>query len=194
MTQPGVATERTGGGAAAASNIEGGDDKDEMHSCAGIGMPDKAVWLCRSCCKALCRRDPVMPFFALANWNWGGRVHPAFRELSIAMRLLQGIGRPLMRLIVLRHNEHEDEQEKGLVGNTVLLSKPTPKEVKLKLPPDETDFSDYLFGSFQHVFKFADEPRSGMQAENFRCGSEALPQMRSYPQTDLPSICRSRAR
>ena len=71
-------------------------------------------------------------------------MHPAFQDLSIAMRLLQSIGRPLMRLIVLQHSEHEDDQEKGLVGNTVLLSQPTPKEVILKLPPPEDDFQDYF--------------------------------------------------
>ena len=53
----------------------------ELPKCAGVGIKDRPLWLCRSCTRALCRPEPVMPFFALANWNWGGRLHPLYRQL-----------------------------------------------------------------------------------------------------------------
>ena len=65
---PGAATERA-------------TDQEHHHNqqplCAGVGDPNKPVWLCDIFRSALCRREPVMPFFALANWCWGGRAHPA---------------------------------------------------------------------------------------------------------------------
>ena len=85
-----------------------------------------------------------MPFFALANLNWGGRMHPAFRDLSVAMRLLQGLGRPLLRLIALQYSENEEDQEKGLVGNTILLAQPKPQEVLAKLPPAADGINEYF--------------------------------------------------
>ena len=45
-------------------------------ACAGIGDEAKPVWICRECRNNLCQREPTMPPFALANWNWGGRTHP----------------------------------------------------------------------------------------------------------------------
>ena len=50
----------------------------QLPRCAGIGVSGEPVWLCKSCTTALCRPEPLMPFFALANWNWGGLVHPLF--------------------------------------------------------------------------------------------------------------------
>ena len=130
-------------------------DHEQAHDpqpiCAGVGDPNKAVWLCDVCMRGLCRRQPTMPFFALANWCWGGRVHPAFQELPIAMRLLLNIGRPLMRLIVLQHSENEEDQEKGLVGNTILLAQPHPKAVLQHLPPSMQETQEY----FSVVFKSA---------------------------------------
>ena len=48
------------------------------------------------------------------------------------------------RLIVLRHSEHPDEQEKGFVGNTILLTQPRPEEIIRTLPPPEDEASKYL--------------------------------------------------
>ena len=64
--------------------------------CAGTGIEERPAWICKTCIRGLCRHGPVMPYLALANWNWGGRMHPAFQNLSIAMRLLQCLGRPLV--------------------------------------------------------------------------------------------------
>ncbi len=60
------------------------------------------------------------------------------------MQLLHGLAIPLCRLVVLRHSEHEDEQEKGFVGNTVVLAQPRPEEIQQKLSPSNTETSMYL--------------------------------------------------
>ena len=70
--------------------------------CAGVGIKDRPLWLCKSCTTALCRPEPVMPFFALANWNWGGRLHPLYYNLSIATKALLGLAIMICRLVVLR--------------------------------------------------------------------------------------------
>ena len=63
-----------------------------------------------------------MPWFALANWNWGGRLHPQYKDLNIATKSLLGLATMICRLIVLQHSEHPEDQEKGFVGNTILLT------------------------------------------------------------------------
>jgi len=122
----------------------------QLPRCAGIGVSGEPVWLCKSCTTALCRPEPLMPYFALANWNWGGRVHPLFYNLSIAMQALLGLAIMVCRLIVLRYSEHEEDQEKGFVGNTILLTQPRPEEIMQKLPPSNEDFSKYLSVCFNN--------------------------------------------
>ena len=80
-----------------------------------------------------------MPFFVLANWNWGGRLHPLYDDLSIAMQALLGLAIMVCRLIVLRYSENMDDQEKGLVGNTILLAQPPSEEIIQKLPPPDAE-------------------------------------------------------
>ena len=48
------------------------------------------------------------------------------------------------RLIVLCYIDRPDEQEKGFVGNTVLLAQPRPETSMQTLPPLEADVSKYL--------------------------------------------------
>ena len=60
--------------------------EQELPKCAGVGIKDRPLWLCKSCTTALCRPEPIMPFFALANWNWGGRLHPLYYNFSIATK------------------------------------------------------------------------------------------------------------
>ena len=112
--------------------------------CAGVGREDEPVWLCTACTRSLCRTQPRMPFFALSNWNWGGRLHPLYYNLSIATQALLGLAIMVCRLVVLRHSEHPDEQEKGFVGNTILLAQPPPEEIMSALPPTSADVSKYL--------------------------------------------------
>ena len=92
------------------------------HATAGIGKINEAVWMCRLCSHKLCVKHPVMPKYALVNWMWLGREHPAYQNLTLAMRQLLGRGRAVLRLVVLRHRAGEDEEERGLIGNSILLS------------------------------------------------------------------------
>ena len=91
-----------------------------------------------------------MPFFALANWNWGGRLHPLYYNLSIATKALLGLAVVICRLVVLRHSEHEEDQEKGFVGNTILLTQPRPQEIMQTLPPADDEVSNYLSVCFNN--------------------------------------------
>ena len=91
-----------------------------------------------------------MPFFALANWNWGGRLHPLYYNLSIATKALLGLAIMICRLVVLRHSEHEEDQEKGFVGNTILLTQPRPQEIMQTLPPADDEVSNYLSVCFNN--------------------------------------------
>ena len=81
--------------------------------CAGIGIKEEPVWMCRSCMQCLCRPEPIMPGFALANWNWGGRLHPQYKDLNVITKSLLGLATMICRLIVLQHSEHAEDQEKG---------------------------------------------------------------------------------
>ena len=116
----------------------------QLPPCAGVAVSDTPVWICFGCAKALCRPTPVMPFFALSNWNWGGRLHPLYRDLSVATETLLGLAIMVCRLIVLRYTDSPDEQEKGFVGNTILLAQPRPEEIMQTLPPSEPDVSKYM--------------------------------------------------
>ena len=91
-----------------------------------------------------------MPFFALANWNWGGRLHPLYYNLSIATKALLGLAIMVCRLVVLRHSEQPEDQEKGFVGNTILLTQPRPEEIMQKLPPADAEASKYLSVCFNN--------------------------------------------
>ena len=71
-------------------------------------------------------------------------MHPLYYNLSIAMKSLLGLAIMVCRMIALRYSEHEEDQEKGFVGNTILLAQPSPEEVIQKLPPADADVSKYL--------------------------------------------------
>ena len=72
--------------------------EDARPPCAGVGDLDKTAWLCHECAAHLCRKSPKMPPRALANWNWGGREHPLYQNLTMGMRTLLGMGRLVMRM------------------------------------------------------------------------------------------------
>ena len=133
-----------------ASSSSSAATQQELPKCAGVVVKDQPVWLCKSCTTALCRPEPVMPFFALANWNWGGRLHPLYYNLSISTKALLGLAIMICRLVVLRHSEHEEDQEKGFVGNTILLTQPRPQEIMQTLPPADDEVSNYLSVCFNN--------------------------------------------
>ena len=71
-------------------------------------------------------------------------MHPLYYNFSIATKALLGLVIMVCRLIVLRHSEHPDDQEKGFVGNTILLTQPRPEEIIQKLPPPDAEVSKYM--------------------------------------------------
>ena len=52
---------------------------------------------------------------------WLGRVHHLFRDLTLAMRLLLGLGRPVMRCLYLGRGPR-NEVHRGLQGNTMIVA------------------------------------------------------------------------
>ena len=79
----------------------GGATEQAKPSCAGIGDPDKPAWICHHCASHLCSPQPRMPPQALANWNWGGRQHPKYQNLSMAEKTLLGLVKLIMRMVLL---------------------------------------------------------------------------------------------
>ena len=51
---------------------------------------------------------------------------------------------------MLRHSEQPEDQEKGFVGNTILLTQPRPEEIMQKLPPVDAEVSKYLSVCFNN--------------------------------------------
>ena len=117
----------------------GGATEHAKPSCAGIGDPDKPAWICHHCASHLCSLQPRMPPQALANWNWGGREHPKYQDLSMAMKSLLGLVKLIMRMVLLKPTDNTDESEKALVGNTILVAQPSPEMIAAELPPTEAE-------------------------------------------------------
>ena len=80
-----------------------------------------------------------MPPQAVAKWLWGGRLHPLYKDLTMATRTWLGLGRAVMRLVLLKPRDKTDEVEKGLVGNTILVAQPAPQQIISTLPPSEVE-------------------------------------------------------
>ena len=97
-----------------------------------------------------------MPPQALANWNWGGREHPKYQNLSMATKSLLGLGKLIMRLVLLKPTDNTDEADKALVGNTILVAQPSPDMIAAELPPTEAEQASYFNlvygpGASEHV-------------------------------------------
>jgi hypothetical protein len=60
----------------------------------------------------------------LENWMWLGRIHHLLRNLTLAMRLLRGLGRPMMQSLYLGRGPH-DEVHRGLHGNIMIVAQAT---------------------------------------------------------------------
>ena len=112
--------------------------------CAGIGNPEKPCWLCHHCASHLCSTQPRMPPQALANWNWGGREHPRYQNLTMACKSLLGLGKLIMRMVLLKPTDNTDESEKAIVGNTILVAKPSPEIIAAELPPTVSQQTQYF--------------------------------------------------
>ena len=129
---------------AAGARTAGEAAEPDKPACAGIGDTEKAAWLCHECASHLCRPRPRMPPQALANWNWGGREHPRYQNLSMATRSLLGLGRLVMRMVLLKPYDDSDESEKAIVGNTILVAQPSPQLIAAQLPPTEAEQASYF--------------------------------------------------
>lgn len=62
----------------------------------------------------------------------------------MATRTLLGLGRAVMRLVLLKPRDKTDEAEKGLVGNTILVAQPAPLQIISTLPPSEAEQVSYF--------------------------------------------------
>ena len=77
-------------------------------------------------------------------------MHPLYYSLSIATKALLGSATMVCTLIVLRHSEHPEDQEKGFVVNTIVLTQPRPEEIIQKLPPPDAEVSKYMSVCFNN--------------------------------------------
>ena len=80
----------------------------------------------------------------MSNWNWGGREHPKYQNLSMACKSLLGLGKLIARMVVLKPMGNTDESEKGIVGNTILVAQPAPEIIAAELPPTEEEQAQYF--------------------------------------------------
>ena len=74
-----------------------------------------------------------------AELRYLGR-QPAILDSRLLAAELGYLGRQPARI----YHEHSDDQEKGFVGNTILLTQPRPEEIMQKLPPPDAEVSKYL--------------------------------------------------
>ena len=145
-------------GGAATQHVAGaGAHQEPTYGCerprAPVSGARTPTRLRAACAGALCTRKHCMPQIAPANWNWGGRLHPLYTDLSVTMQTLLGLAVLVCLMIVLQYADAPEEQEKGFTGNTILLAQPTPERLLEVLPPAEADVGRSISVCFdsQHV-------------------------------------------
>ena len=74
----------------------------------------------------------------------------------MAMNSRMGLGKLIMRLVLLKPTGNTDESERALVGNTILVAQPSPEMVAAELPPTESEQASYFnvvygAGASEHV-------------------------------------------
>ena len=62
----------------------------------------------------------------------------------MATKSLLGLGKLIMRLVLLKPTDSTDESGKPLVGNTILVAQPSPELIAAELPPTETKQASYF--------------------------------------------------
>ena len=80
--------------------------------------------------------------FRFGQLELGRPIAPSVATLGVAIMIC--------RLAVLRHSEHEEDQEKGFVGNTIQLTQPRPQEIMQTLPPGNDEVSNCLSVCFNN--------------------------------------------
>ena len=111
-------------------------------SCAGVGDPNEAAWICYECANCLSKPEQwmQMPEYALANMLFLGRLHPLPQKYcTLGLRLLLGLGIPGFRKLLFGKGNKE-ERECALLGNQVLLSQP-PAQIGDVLTPSAESLS-----------------------------------------------------
>ena len=106
----------------------------------------------------------------------------------MSTRTLLGMGRLLMRMVLLKPQDNTDESERAIVGNTILLAQPTPKMIAAKLPPTETEQAAYFNVIYGCEASKVSEKKALQvnRAEYLECDSLARPAM--------PAVRQSRSR
>ena len=79
-----------------------------------------------------------------------------YQNLSMATQNLLGLGKFIMRLVLLKPTDNTDESEKALVGNTILVAQPSPEMIAAELPPTDAEQAAYFnvvygAGASEHV-------------------------------------------
>jgi hypothetical protein len=142
MAPTGVHERNDGDDGAPEPVSETGAHSDGLPRCAGVGVEESKVWVCKTCGDALCVDDDVgMPGPALANLMWGGREHPAYQDISEATSVLLGRGRLVYQKVILKKGA-PDEQPFGLAGKRILLTQPKSSEIIQTLPPPPANLTD----------------------------------------------------
>ncbi len=128
----------------AAVSMDASASEHDRPECAGIGDAEVPCWVCHHCASHLCQAKPKLPPQALANWNWGGREHPKYQNLSMATKSLLGLGKLIARLVLLKPMDNTDDSERALVGNTILVAQSSPEIIAAELPPTESEQAQYF--------------------------------------------------
>ena len=67
-----------------------------------------------------------------------------YQNLSMATQSLLGLGKLIMRLVLLKPTDNTDESERALVGNTILVAQPSPEMIAAELPPTDSEQATYF--------------------------------------------------
>ena len=67
-----------------------------------------------------------------------------YQNLSMATQSLLGLGKLIMRLVLLKPTDNTDESERALVGNTILVAQPAPEMIAAELPPTDSEQATYF--------------------------------------------------
>ena len=99
----------------------------------------KVFW-CKDCRGSLHRKVPQMPKYALANDNWGGRIHPDLKNLSPGTSHLLPRARVCVDITVLGEKHlSKDLKQTGLIGNHIIVPQASPTQILKSLPPSASD-------------------------------------------------------
>ena len=121
--------------------------KRDHPMCAGVAKEKEVVLMCRDCRHDLCGRTAKLPKYALCNWNWIGREHVWYQNLSRAMQWMLSLGRPCIQQIRVGSGD-PDFKEKANIGNTIFLAQPSAELSGMVMPPHPEFLMDVVTIAF----------------------------------------------